>query len=77
MKIIIISTSTSTNTSTYAPTGAVQWPGAKKHEQQSLKNRTPSAAPGPFSETGFPRLCSLYLVICVFFCDFVYGKTNE
>ena len=26
----------------------------------------PSAAPGPFSQTGFPRLCSLYVVICVF-----------
>ena len=33
-------------------------PGRQKHH--------PSAAPGPFSQTGFPRLCSLYSVICVF-----------
>ncbi len=30
-----------------------------------------------FSETGFPRLCSLSVVICVLFCDVGCGKTSK
>ena len=37
----------------------------------------PSAAPGPFSQTGFPRLCSLYVVICLFFSIQNRPKTRK
>ncbi len=36
----------------------------------------PSAVPGPFWPKGFPPLCSLSVVICVF-CDFGYGQTRK
>ena len=51
--------------------------GSEKNEQKTFKNSTPSAAPGPLCQTGFFRLCSLYVVICVFFEDFGYGKTSK
>ena len=36
-----------------------------------------SRAVWPFSQTGVLRICSLYVVICVFFEDFGYGKTSK
>ena len=36
-----------------------------------------SRAVWPFSQTGVLRLCSLYVVICVFFDDVGYGKTSK
>jgi hypothetical protein len=61
----------------FSSTGAYHRCFATKNKQKSLKNNTPSAASGPFSQTGFPRLCSLYVVICVFFEDFGYEKTSK
>ena len=43
----------------------------------NTQKQHPSAAPGPFSQTGCPRLCSLYVVIRMFLCDFGYGKTRK
>ena len=36
-----------------------------------------SRAVWPFSQTGVLRICSLYVVICVFFDEFGYGKTSK
>jgi hypothetical protein len=48
------------------------------NEQKSFKNCTPSRAPGHFCPNGFPRLCSLSFVICLFFAMLDAGKhTNH
>ena len=47
-------------------------------QQLKTSKQHPSAAPGPFSQTGFPRLCSLYVLICVFFASLDTEKqTNQ
>ncbi len=43
----------------------------------NMKKQHTSRAVCPFSQTGFLSLCSLYVVICVFFEDFGYGKTSK
>ena len=53
------------------------WCFAATNDPTITQKQHPSAAPGPFSKAGFPRLCSLYVVICVFCCDFGYGKTRK
>ncbi len=48
-------------------------PGPKRRAK-NIQKQHPSAAPGPFSQTGFPRLCSLFVVICVFFAIWDMGN---
>ena len=49
----------------------------RKKRAKITQKQHPSAAPGPFCQTGCPHLCSLYVVIRVFCCDFGYGKTRK
>ena len=51
--------------------------GSEKTRAKVTQKQHPSAAPGPCCPKGFPRLCSLSLVICVFVCDFGYGKPRK
>ena len=53
------------------------WGGMLPAAAENLKNSTPLQPQAPCSQTGCPRLCSLYIVICLCFCDFGYGKTRK
>ena len=50
---------------------------SEKTGKKTFKNSTTPRAVCPFSQTGFLRLCSLDVVICMFFEDFGYGKTSK